>query len=372
MFRMSIGVMLPEIANDFSLLEVQSGALISSLFFGMMMTMGIAGYLSDRLGRTIASAVGLFLMSIGLLLTGYSNSYLNALGSVFIVGLGVGVFTSSLYAVMGEVIPKSRGLLVGVANGCYAFGGFIGPWLTGSILSYYGWRIPLYIFGLAGIPIIVGLWFSGMRTSPKATRSQREKVTKTSEMLKTRTVLIVSTALLSGNIGFGSFASWAPTFLSSVDGLDITQTGLAVGIWALTGGAGAMILGWLSDRSSRKAVILGSGICAAVLAYFYFMSVNSFLIIAGLSAAFGFTAYAYWSLLISLAQDSVELASIGSVTGLVQNVSIVGSIIAPVMAATLIAAIGVTWAMIASVSIPYLVIAILVLASEEAPIEAPQ
>jgi MFS family permease len=372
MFRMSIGVMLPEIANDFGLLEVQSGVLISSLFLGMIMTMGIAGYVSDRLGRTITSAAGLSLMSIGLLLAGYSSSYLNTLASVFIAGLGVGVFTSSLYTVMGEVLPKSRGLLAGVANGCYALGGFIGPWLTGSILSYYGWRIPFYIFGLAGVSIGVGLSFSGMRTSPNATKSRRENVTKTSGMLKTRTVLIVSAALLSANIGFGSFASWTPTFLSSVDGLDITQTGLAIGIWALTGGAGAMVLGWLSDRSSRRAVILASGISAALLAYIYFMSVSSFLIIAGLSAAFGFTAYAYWSLLISLAQDSVEPAAIGSVTGFVQNISIVGSIIAPVVAATLIAAVGVTWAMIASVSVPYLVQAVLVLASEEVSIEARQ
>jgi len=363
MLRLSIGVMLPEIANEFSLGELQSGAFVSSLFVGMTVTMGIAGYISDRLGRTTASTAGLSLMSMGILLTGYSNSYLNASVSIFITGLGVGVFTPSMYAALGEILPKSRGFLVGVANSCYAIGGFMGPWFAGIILSHFSWRAQFYIFGLIGVPIAFALWFSGVRT-PRA-MTNREPTEKTPKRLKSRTVLIASAALFSANIGFGSFTSWAPTFLSSVDGLDVTQTGFAVGLWALTGGAGAMVLGWLSDRVGRKAVSFVSGILAAVLAYFYFVSANSFLVIAGLSAAFGFTAYAYYSLLTSLAQDSVEPAAIGSATGVVQNISIVGSIIGPVMAATLISILGVKWGMVGSVAVPYLIQAILVLAPGE-------
>lgn len=364
MLRLSIGVMLPKIANEFSLTELQSGAFVSSLFVGMTVTMGIAGYISDRLGRTTASTAGLSLMSMGILLTGYSNSYLNASVSIFITGLGVGVFTPSMYAALGEILPKSRGFLIGVANSCYAIGGFMGPWFAGIILSHFSWRAQFYIFGLIGVPIAFALWFSGVRTPPKA-MTNRESTLKTPKRLKSRTVLIASAALFSANIGFGSFTSWAPTFLSSVDGLDVTQTGFAVGLWALTGGAGAMVLGWLSDRAGRKVVSFVSGILAAALAYFYFVSANSFLVIAGLSAAFGFTAYAYYSLLTSLAQDSVEPAAIGSATGVVQNISIVGSIIGPVMAATLISILGVKWGMVGSVAVPYLIQAILVLTPGE-------
>jgi MFS family permease len=364
MLRLSMGVMLPEIVNEFDLVELQSGAFISSSFAGMIVTLGVAGYLSDRLGRTIAATAGLSLLSIGVLLTGYSNSYLNATVSVFIAGLGAGVFVPSAYAALGEALPRSRGFLVGVANGCYALGGFLGPWLTGIILPYFGWRIPFIIFGLLEGLIGVGLWFSGLRKSPEAMTS-RKRVRRISEMLRTRTVLVASAALLSANVGFASFISWAPTFLLSVDELNITQTGFAVGIGALTGGAGSMALGWLSDRWSRKAVNFASGIWAAVLAYFYFGRVNSFFVIAGLSAVFGFAAYAYYSLIISLAQDSVQPAAIGSATGFILNISIAGSIIAPVMAASLMSFIGVRWGMVCSVSIPYLVQAILVLAPTE-------
>jgi len=367
MFRMSIGVILPKMAEEFSLVEVQSGAFFSSLFLGTTMTMAIAGYVSDRLGRGITSAAGLSLISIGLLLTGYSSSYLMSLGSLFTAGLGVGIFVSSLYAVVGEVLPRSRGFLVGVTNGVYAFGAFLGPWLSGNIARYYGWRIPFYIFGLVGVPVALGLWFSKSGSSSKAKMIQEARLNKTSYLgiLKTRNVLAVSIAMFAANFGFGSFASWAPTFLSSVDGLDLAETGLAFGIWALTGGIGAIFLGWLSDRLGRRVVILLSGIFAAILAYLYFISVNPFLILLGLSAALGFTSFAYWSLLISLAQDSVDPATIGSVTGLVQNISVTANIIAPLISATLIIAVGIVWAMIASVCIPYLVQGILALGSEE-------
>jgi MFS family permease len=364
MLRLSMGVMLPEIVNEFNLVELQSGAFISSSFAGMIVTMGVAGYLSDRFGRTIASAVGLALMSIGALSTGYSDSYLNATVSVFIVGLGAGVFSPSAYAALGEALPRSRGFLVGVANASYAVGGFMGPWLTGMILPYFGWRIPFIIFGLFEVLIGVGLWFSGFRKSPEAMTS-RKRTQRISEILKRRTVLLASAALLSANVGFASFISWAPTFLLSVGGLDVTQTGFAVGIGALTGGPGAMILGSLSDRLNRKAVNFASGIAAAVVAYFYFVSVNSFLAIAGLSVAFGFVAYSYYSLIISLVQDSVEPTAIGSATGFILNIGVAGSIIAPVMAAKLISFLGITWGMIGSVSIPYLIQAVLVLTPTE-------
>ena len=367
MFRMAIGVVLPDIAKEFNLVEAQSGAYLSSLFLGTVMTMAIAGYVSDRLGRGLTSSAGLSLVSIGLLLTGYSSSYLMSLGSLFIAGLGLGIFVPSLYAVTGEALPRSRGLLVGATNSFYALGAFLGPWLSGNIANYYGWRIPFYIFGLVGVPIALGLWFSKSGSSSKTKRVREERLPKTSylRMLKTRNVLVVSIALLAANFGFGSFACWTPTFLLLVEGLDITQTGLAVGIWALTGGVGAIVLGWLSDRLGRKVAILASGIFTAILAYFYFISVNSFFIIVGLSAVLGFTSFAYWSLFISLAQDSVDPGTIGSVTGLVQNISMIAEIIAPLTAATLIMAVGIVWGMIASVCIPYLAQGILVLASKE-------
>ena len=122
-----------------------------------------------------------------------------------------------------------------------------------------------------------------------------------------------------------------------------------------------MVLGWLSDRWNRRTVTFASGICASGLAYFFFVSVNSFPVIVGLSAAFGFMAYAYYNLLTSLAQDSVEPAALGSATGVVLNTSMVGAIIAPVIAATLISFLGVTWGMIGSVCIPYLIQAVIVL-----------
>jgi len=367
MFRMAIGVVLPDIAKEFNLVEAQSGAFLSALFLGTVMTMAIAGYVSDRLGRRVTSTAGLILISTGLLLTGYSSSYWMSLGALFTAGLGLGIFVPSLYAVMGEALPRSRGFLVGVTNSFYALGAFLGPWLSGNIARYYGWRIPFYIFGLIGVPMALGLWFSKYKPSSKATNAKDERHTKTPylRMLKTRNVLVVSVALLAANFGFGSFACWTPTFLSLVERLDTAQTGLAFGIWALTGGIGAIVLGWLSDRLGRKVAILTSGIFTAILAYFYFISVNSFLIVVGLSAVLGFTSFAYWSLFISLAQDSVDSDTIGSVTGLVQNISMIAEIIAPLTAAALIMAVGIVWAMIASVCIPYLVQGILVLASQE-------
>lgn len=356
MFRMSIAVVLPEIRRLFELSETQAGALFSSLFLTMLITLNLSGYLSDRIGRRVVPVAGLLMSSLGTLLLGSSFSYLTSLGAISLSGLGAGLFISSLYALMGEIMPKSRGFLAGFANASYALGGFVGPFLSGILTSWYNWRLPLYVFGAISFFAVVSFWFlSGIPYFQKraVTETRGSYVTA----LKSRRVLIASVSMFAADFGFVSFVTWTPSFLLTIKGLDLVQTGTIFGTWALTGGAGAVVLGWLSDRYDRGLMMFGTGSTTAAISLFYYTytSALTFPALVMLSVTLGFVSYAFWNLLTAFVQDAVDSKAIASVTGFIQSIGLLAGVVAPVASAEFIMLRGLTGAMVGCVSVPYFI-----------------
>jgi MFS family permease len=51
MFRISIGVLIPEAALTFSLSEVEVSIVLSAYLAAMALVMGLSGFISDKLGK---------------------------------------------------------------------------------------------------------------------------------------------------------------------------------------------------------------------------------------------------------------------------------------------------------------------------------
>lgn len=354
MFRMSIAVVLPEIRSLFGLSGTQAGALFSSLFLAMLITMNLSGYLSERVGRIVVSVSGLLLCSLGVLLLGSAGSYFSSLSAIGISGLGIGLFIPSLYSSMGEIMPKSRGLLTGFTNASYALGGFVGPFLSGLLTSKYDWRLPLYVFGAISFFAVVSLWFlsRNLYFQKRAKAETRKSYVMT---IKSRQVLIASLSMFAANFGFASFVTWTPSFLLTIIELDLVQTGMIFGAWALTGGVGAVVFGWLSDRYDRRLIIFGVGSATAAIAFSYYSYTLEFPTFVILSVTLGFVSYAFWNLQIAFVQDTVDSKAIVSVTGFIQSIALLAAVVAPIASSELIILAGLRRAMVCCVSIPYLI-----------------
>jgi len=161
--------------------------------------------------------------------------------------------------------------------------------------------------------------------------------------------------MFAANFGFVSFVTWTPSFLLTIKELDLVQTGTIFGVWALTGGAGAALLGWLSDRYDRRLMMFGTGSAAAAIALFYYAYTWAFPALVMLSVSLGFVSYAFWNLLIAFVQDAVDSKAIVSVTGFIQSIALLAAVVAPIASAELIVLTGLTGAMVGCVSIPYLI-----------------
>lgn len=360
-FRYSIAVVLDEIQALFGLTEAQTGGVMSSLLLACLLTMNFASPLVARVGKRVVIAIGIALSSFGSLFFGFANSYHASVGATFLSGLGAGLLAPSIYGLMGEVLPKSRGFVAGLTNGMYvSIGGFVGPFLSGILIDRFDWRFPFYVFSVISFLTLVFFSFLSKDLPVKYQGGVGDEKLSF-KALSSRQVLIASASMFAAYFGFIALFTWAPSFLLRVRELGVVQTGTIFGILALMGGVGSIVLGWLSDRCDRRSVILGAAsmtVAAAVL-FFYYPLTSAMIVM--LSVLLGFASSAFWSLIISLAQDAVDPLAIVSVTGLIQSIGLIAGIVSPIVSAWLINDAGFQTALITCVCIPFLIHGALIL-----------
>lgn len=353
MFRTISGVVLPRISGEFVLSDVEAGLLISSAMLSTAVAMALVGHISNAVGRERSLFLGYLLLTSGIVLTSFVPGYISCMLTFAIASFGAGILVSTLYALVGDVLPKSRGFLLGFTNGLFALGGFIGPWLAGNILELHNWREVFKVLGSVAVPVLMILLFlfvggySASREISGVKGSYRKA-------LRNRRVISLCLMMASANLAFITFLSWTPTFLLRVQGLDVSQAGLVIGIVSIFGAVGSVAFGLLSDKVGRLLLNAVTGLSAGVVSYVLYSGVYEFDVLALVAAVFGLACYAYWNLVIGLAQDYAEREDIVLVTGLVTNSGTIGAVFGPFIAGLLANVVGLGGALIACVTAPFL------------------
>src|SRR5215471_8937107 len=76
------------LANEFHIGYGDSGRTVTAFMIGYFLTSPFFGYLGDRLARKWLIAVGIFVWSLGTLLTGFAGGFSTLLAYRVLVGLG--------------------------------------------------------------------------------------------------------------------------------------------------------------------------------------------------------------------------------------------------------------------------------------------
>jgi len=344
MFRISIGVLIPEVSLEFSLNEVEVSFILSAYLMAMALVMALSGFASDKFGKKLIMGLGLLAVTTGIFMVSFSYSFILLIFSTFIAGVGAGFYTPALYAYAGELLPFSKGFLAGLSNSVYAFGGFFGPLVFGAITKNHNWRAATLFFAILSLISFATIWFIPY-TKIKA--KDRQRKTLDISLLKNRNIALITIALTIANAGFVSFTAWTPKFLIETEKLDIVDAGLAFGAYSFFGGLGTIIFGMLSDKFNRcKITGLVSSI-ATILTIFYYLTstCNNLFLRVTFSAVLGLFSHAYWSLSTAAAQDFVETSFFGSITGFVQNIAVISAVFSPPVSGSLISYLGLRYAL---------------------------
>ncbi len=157
-------------------------------FFGFGV---ISGPISDRVGAHRLLAIGGTLMVVGLLLT--SRVQHLALGYVTYgvgVGLGSGIFTAPLTAVVGRMFVRRRAMALGVTATGNGLGTLILVPMSASIIERHGWRTAYVVLAaIAAVAFALAVPAVAMATGGAKLRATGEGDGVAASLILSRTML---------------------------------------------------------------------------------------------------------------------------------------------------------------------------------------
>jgi MFS family permease len=178
-------------------------------------------------------------------------------------------------AAISQRFPDRRGFAVTMHGFGANIGNFLAPLITGGVLGLVTWRPTFFIFAAPYAIAALLVWWSlknlGKSGEDEAKQKQLGGQFKDSaRLLRNPLVMGLFGAAMLRSIGLSTVNNWTPFFLTE----PIEDGGLAMGSFeagvylSLLTGVGILstpILGLLSDRYGRKAVLVPGFAAAAVL-----------------------------------------------------------------------------------------------------------
>ena len=371
-FRFSLGIVIPSMGAEFNISTLYQGLLISTNLIGALIISLFTGTISDKINIDRTIILGTLLMSTAYFLIGYASNYIIIITLVFVTGVGMGILVPSVYSKMGTILPKHRGLLIGISNTIFTIGGFIGSITTAVIITSSNWRTPFILYGIYGLSVLVVIAY----TYRHIARNKDYKVninkkygsqilSRYIEISKVKNIIPITGNMFIGNLSFVTFIAFAPSYFIDIQKLDIIYIGYIMAAFSISGGLSAILTGRLSDKIGRKNISTIMNVIALIASGIIFTNLftNETLII--LAAVFGFGLFPFWNLQISLIQDAVSDRLIITATAYVQNAAWIGAIVGPALTGYLLLFSSFQYTMLILTSVVWIIPIILNLTSRK-------
>jgi EmrB/QacA subfamily drug resistance transporter len=140
-----VGTSLPKIVGDLGGMNLFAW-LFTAYMLGEVLTIPVAGKMSDRYGRKPVFLAGMGLFLTGSILAGMSNSMDMLIACRALQGVGGGAIMPVAMATVADLYaPTERGKIQGMLGGIFAIASVIGPFLGGFIVDNLDWRWVFYV-----------------------------------------------------------------------------------------------------------------------------------------------------------------------------------------------------------------------------------
>jgi EmrB/QacA subfamily drug resistance transporter len=204
-----VATALPAIQHDLHTQINWSGWTITVYALGQVLSMPVAGNISDRFGRKKVFLVSAVTFTIASLLCGLSNNIVLLVVLRAVQALGGGAFMPSATGIVADHFGSQRDRALGMFTSILPIGGIVGPVIGGAFVTAWSWR---GIF-LVNVPIGIVLIVLAMKFIPTGTTS----VVRRTDILG---VCLLGLMIIAGMFGItylgeGNTRPGSPVFLSS-------------------------------------------------------------------------------------------------------------------------------------------------------------
>ncbi len=347
----SFVVVLPEIQSAFQLSAIGAGGILSAreLASGAVRLPG--GILADILRKHwgLLLAVCLFISGLGCIAIGVSPFY-----SVLLVGVALVAMSHSLWhlpssAALGYHFPDKRGLVLSLHGVGGSVGDVAGPLITGALLIVLTWQGILSVYAI--IPIVFGIcaiWairnIGRLRPEEQSANSNESRQLMTFRLFANFTLWGITVVRGLRAMALVALLCTLPLYLEHELDMNPFNRGFHIGLLIVMGLVAKPLAGHLSDRFSRKKVMvpgLAWSCVAAVLMIFLSDGIGLTIAIV----LMGLFLYPDQPILTAATLEIVGRRVSATALGLVTFVSFIMSAIAPLVAGGLYQSFGMSSAL---------------------------
>jgi DHA1 family inner membrane transport protein len=223
----------------------------------------LLGPLSDRIGRKQLISIALLGFAAASLITSRSSYFSTLVISRVLTGLSAGALSTLSLSYAGDLYPyQHRGKAMGILSMAYFLAFVIGIPVGAIVTSLYGWNwVFVGLAGAAGIVLPITIWKLPGDSRPR-TGSGPTSAIMLHFRHPDRFAGIVAAFLTSG--GLVGFITYVGVWLDG-QGISVVRYSwlfMAAGVAATIA---SPLSGWLSDRTSKRSVILWANIALAPL-----------------------------------------------------------------------------------------------------------
>ena len=275
-------VILPVLYTELGLTPVTAGLMdtVRRVSSGVAAIGG--GVLVDQLQhrRILILCASMVTMGLGYLIVGLAPTYLLILVALGLVGIShQSLWHPSALSLLSQRYPERRGFMVSIHRSSGNLGDAIGSLAIGALLLVVAWQAIL----LAAFPMTLGfallLWLvlrraSGweqFQTPSKTRRHIGEHLRSLQELFRSKGLLLLFLLAGMSGLGQGGFQLWLPIYLQETQGMESFGIGLHMALLTTMGVVSGPLIGALSDRLSRKLLIVivlgGKAIVATLMAF---------------------------------------------------------------------------------------------------------
>ena len=353
-FSIVIPPIIPLLVADLGITYGQAGFLVTIFFVMYSLFQLPAGVLADWIGKRRIMFAGLLGMSVGILLASLANSYETLLVAQAITGISGSTFHPTGMSIISDV---ETGDTEGKAMGVFGFGGALGtmsaPLVVGGLAAVADWRVALAGGALLGIAVtlsIIPFLASSESTGSQSARTDGGRSSRLRGVLRSvkgvvgvplsRGIILLFLLTLVLSLQHRAIQTYTTAYITAETGASVSVGNLAFFALLVGGSVSSLWAGDLADRFSRELLGLAASVATAVLVGATLVVGQLFgelpfelllLVLSVWFAVIGVLMYASYPIKNAMVSEKADKEYSGSLFGIIQTASAVGSAAGPAL-----------------------------------------
>lgn len=274
--RFVLSAVAPLLKAELGLDDGDVGRIVTAFMIGYFATSPLFGYLGDRSSRKWLIAGGIFVWSLGTVLTGFAATFAMLLAFRVLVGVGEASYATISPSLISDSYPaQKRNNALTIFYAAIPVGSALGFILGGKIAEASSWRHAFIWAGAPGLVLaLVLLPFAeplrGACDPAPAANTSKPKFADIFGLLRIPDYLFVVLGYTAYTFALGAFALWGPAFFSRVHQVPVAKAATFFGaVLVVAGLVGTLLGGMLATKWQKRsrggyALTLGLSVVLAV------------------------------------------------------------------------------------------------------------